>query len=547
MLLILLSAAILIPVLMGWGKIVNYIFTLSLKGISGNALSGIFGISILWTILAFFVPLNLYVEISTIFIGLIFFLKDHIYKEFYFISKKDYILLVSISVIIVFCGSFYPYILDHFGYYVPTIKWLTEFGLLKGISNLSLTLGQMSVWHIFQAGFSNFADPFQRINSILLIIYTFYIVEKKSWIQLCFIPVFLLFSQSPSPDLPVIIFSLVILNEILEGNKSAASLFAFSVFVFIIKPTMIWLPLLCFLYLLFIVKPSFKSFLPGILIIILFFIKNIWTFGYPVFPVSIGDAGVAWKPNAEILKISSRLAIQKTFDMQYTYEEIGKFSLSDYIKNWLFLDGIKSAVNISLIISLIVFIIFSFFKKNKIISLICISLLIKSILVIIFSAQYRFFLDVFFVVFFIMLISFFDKKRSLALFSALSIVVTGFFIMPSILQTSLPSFRPGKFLGKMKKEQIYKPSVYDQLPFNSYTVGNLSFHVSKKYPYSFNTPLPSIPESLIFDNVQAGIFSQMADEKNIRKGFIWKKLNPAQKIEAEKVINSIKNTYQQNQ
>jgi hypothetical protein len=131
MLLILLSAAILIPVLMGWGKIVNYIFTLSLKGISGNALSGIFGISILWTILAFFVPLNLYVEISTIFIGLIFFLKDHIYKEFYFISKKDYILLVSISVIIVFCGSFYPYILDHFGYYVPTIKWLTEFGLLK--------------------------------------------------------------------------------------------------------------------------------------------------------------------------------------------------------------------------------------------------------------------------------------------------------------------------------------------------------------------------------------------------------------------------------
>ncbi|WP_449401402.1 LIC_10190 family membrane protein [Chryseobacterium wanjuense] len=196
------------------------------------------------------------------FIGDDLFFKDKLYLEFYGLSKKDYSLISIVSLIILFCGSFYPYILDHFGYYVPTIKWLTEFGIIKGISNLDLTLGQMSVWHIFQSGFSNFSDPFLRINSILLIIYTLYIIEKKSWIQLCFVPVLLLFSQSPSPDLPVIIFSLIILNEIVKENKNTSLLFAFSVFVFSIKPTMIWLPILSFLYSIFIIKSNIKNLTP---------------------------------------------------------------------------------------------------------------------------------------------------------------------------------------------------------------------------------------------------------------------------------------------
>jgi hypothetical protein len=203
------------------------------------------------------------------------------------------------------------------------------------------------------------------MNSILLIVYTLYVVEKKSWIHLCFIPVLLLFSQSPSPDLPVIVFSLMILNEIIKENKQTSLLFIFSVFVFAIKPTMIWLPVLSFLYSIFIVKSSFKYLLPGILIIFLFFVKNIYTFGYPVFPVSIGDIGINWKPNPEVLKTSSQYAIQKTYDMQYSYQQIKEFSGFDYIKNWLFLDGIKSKINIFFVLSLVIFIVFSYIKKNK--------------------------------------------------------------------------------------------------------------------------------------------------------------------------------------
>lgn len=545
MILILLSTVLLIPVLIGLGKIVENFSGILIDGIAGKILSGTLGISLLWTFLAFFIPLNIYVEIPTIVLGLIYFSKNKLYQDFSKFSKKDFSLISIVSLIILFCGSFYPYILDHFGYYVPTIKWLTEFGLIKGISNLDLTLGQMSIWHIFQAGFSNFSDPFLRINSIILIVYALYIIEKKSWIHLCFLPVLLLFSQSPSPDLPVIVFSLIILNEILNENKQTSLLFAFSAFIFAIKPTMIWLPILAFLYSIFITKSNFKNLIPGILIVVLFFIKNIYTFGYPIFPVSIGDFGVGWKPNPKVLKISSQYAILKTYDMQYSYEEIQKFSSLDYIKNWLFLNGIKSKINILFILSLITFIIFTFIKKNKSISLICVSIIIKSILVLLFSAQYRFFIDVFFVIFFVMLINYFNQKKSIAVFSVLSIIFIGFLTLPNILQTYLPSFKLGNFMGKFEMKQFYKPSTYNYNKFESYKIVNFKFNVSKKYPYSFDTQLPAVSESYLFDDVKAGIFPQMIDEKNIRKGFIWKKLNSEEKKEAEKIINSINNSYKQ--
>ncbi|UTX46610.1 hypothetical protein [Chryseobacterium sp. MA9] len=542
MLLILFSSIFIIPVLMGWGKIIENVSGILFQGISGKILSGILGISLIWTLLSFFSPLNIYVEAASILLGLFFFFKTRIYQEFYQFSKKDFILLSAATLIIILAGSYYPYILDHFGYYIPTLQWLKEYGLVKGISNVDLTLGQMSVWHIFQAGFSNFSDPFLRINAVLLIIYTIYIIERKNWIHLCFLPVLLLFSQSPSPDLPVIIFSLIILNEMIAGNRNTTLLFAFSVFVFAIKPTMIWLPILVFSSSVFIFKNNFKPLLLGILILILFFIKNLWTFGFPVFPVAIGDLGVSWKPNPEVLKISSQFAIMKTYDMQYTYEEIQKFSTADHIKNWFSLEGIKSKINILFVLSLIIFSVFAWIKKKKLITLICISLLIKSILILAFSAQYRFFIDVFFVVFFVLFHEYFNQKKSIIVFSVLSLFFISILSFPVLIQKYIPSFRVGSFMTGFEKEQLYKPSTYEYHQFNTFKIGNFKFNVSHNYPYSFDTPLPAVTPFYIFDDVKAGIFPQLSDKNDLKKGFIWKKMTSEEKKEAQKVINNIKNT-----
>jgi hypothetical protein len=59
---------------MGWGKIMESFFGNGFGGISGKVLSGILGISLVWTLLSFF-PLNIYVEIPSILLGLFYFLK----------------------------------------------------------------------------------------------------------------------------------------------------------------------------------------------------------------------------------------------------------------------------------------------------------------------------------------------------------------------------------------------------------------------------------------------------------------------------------------
>lgn len=544
MLFILLTSIIIILTLLGWGKFLEIIFNKQLfEGISGKLMFGIFGINMIWTVLSFFIPLNIFIEIPTILIGLFYFFKEKLFLKFYKFSKKDIFLFTVSLFTILFCSSFYPYILDHFGYYLPSIQWLREYGLVKGISNLDLVLGQMSIWHIFEAGFSNFSDPFLRIDAVLLIIYLVYIIENKSWIQLCFLPILFLFSQSPSPDLPVIVFSLVLLNEILVNNKNTSLLFAFSVFVFAIKPTMIWLPILTFFYSIFITKSHFKTLLLGILILFLFCLKNIWTFGYPVFPVSIIDFGFSWKPNVELLNSSSQYAIQKTYDNQYSYDEIQKFSTFDYIKNWLFLDGIKSVINILFVLSLLVFTIFTFIKKNKIITFICISLIVKSILVLLFSAQYRFFIDVFFVIIFILFLDFFTKRKSMIVYSFLSLIFISFLTFPSLIAQSIPSFKMSSFMGKFEFQQLYKPSTYEYKKHQSFEAGNLKFNVSEKYPFNFDTPLPAISESYVFDYQKAGVFPQLIDKNDIRKGFISKKMNPDEQKQVEKITKKIKNSY----
>ncbi|MFZ4930254.1 LIC_10190 family membrane protein [Chryseobacterium sp. Mn2064] len=543
MIFILLSSILMISVLAGWGRIMEKISGYKLfPGISGKALLGILGIGILWTSISFFTPINIVLEIPTVTLGLIYFFKDKLYEDFYRFSKKEYYLGAVLLMAILLLGSFHPFILDHFGYYVPTIEWIKEYGLIKGISNLDLTLGQMSIWHIFQAGFSNFSDPFLRMNAVLLIIYSFYSIEKKSWIHLCFLPILLLFSQSPSPDLPVIIFSLIILDEILTGNRNTLFLFAYSTFVLAIKPTMIWLPILVFLNSIVAFKPSFKKLLFGIGILCLFFLKNIWTFGYPIFPVAIGDLGVLWKPNPEVLKISSQFAVQKTYDMQYSYQEIQQFSTGDYIKKWFTLEGIKSKINSIFILSLLAFIVFTCFKRKKIITLICISIVIKSVLILFFSAQYRFFIDVFFVIFLVSFHEYFTKRKSIIVFSLFSMLIISVLSFPGLIQKYIPSFRLGNFMTGFKKEQLYKPSIYEYHKFNSFEVGNLKFNVSKDYPYNFDTPLPAISESYISDDIQAGIFPQLIDKNDIRKGFIWKRMTSDEKKEAEKAIYNIKNT-----
>lgn len=542
MLYIFFSMVVLLPVFAGWGQLFRKIAGELFSGIAGQLFTGIFAVSLVWAITAFFFPLNLKVELITIIIGLMGFFYYKIYTQFWSFLRESPPAFFVILLFTIFFGSYYPFILDHFGYYVPTVKWLSEFGLVKGISNLDPTLGQMSAWHVLQAGFSNFSDPFLRLNTVLLIIYSIYIFEKKSWIHLVFLPVLFLFSQSPSPDLPVIVLSLILLNEILNSNKNAVLLFAFSAFVFFIKPTMIWLPIAVFLYALMVLKSKITFIIPGILILVLMIFKNIWVFGFPIFPVQFPDFGISWKPNSVLLANSAEMALLKTYDMQYSYQEIKEFSSFDFVKNWFFLKGIKGIIHQFFVLSLLMLMIFAIRKNSKIVWIIFFSLMMKSIVVLLFSAQYRFFLDVFFVVFFVILFHWFSKKNSLRIFFVFSGIIGVFLTFPNVTKTVFPSFNLGYFMTGFSENQFFKPASFELENYKTYQIGNLKFNVVQQYPFSFDTPLPSISPYFLQKYLEAGIFPQLQG-KALKEGFIWRKMSEEEKIQLQKIISSFPPEY----
>ena len=536
---IFLMLVVLLPALAGIGTFSAKIFKIVDAGLALTVLTGVFCCTVLWTVLAFFLPLSIYVETGTIFSGIFLFFYLNNYLLFWHFFSKNAIPFLVISCITIFFGSYYPFILDHFGYYVPTIKWLSEVGLVKGISNLDLMLGQMSLWHIFQAGFSHFADPFLRINVLVLIVYTIYIFEKKSWVHLAFFPVLYMLVQSPSPDLPVIVFSLIILNEIFTSNKNAGFLLALSVFVFAIKPTVIWLPLFTFFYCFFIQKSSPKTLIFPAALMFLFFFKNILTFGFPLFPAQFLDFGFSWKPNAGLLKNSAEIAVMKTFDMNFSFAEIQHFSQWEYFKNWLFLPGIKGKIHMVFVLSLIAFFVFALLKKSKLVWFLFIAVLIKSVAVFIFSAQYRFFIEVFFVFFFVLFFEILSKKFSLMIFGTLSIFVFAFLSFPSVPKNYFPSFKLGNFITGFDAKQFYKPSYFALNTYKTHQIGDLKFHVVDGYLYNFETPIPTISPQYIYEDWEAGIFPQLKG-KTLKEGFIWRKISPEEKEKLRILLNDFK-------
>ncbi len=538
MLYIFISTLLLIPAFIGIGNWCERCFKRSNNSLAIKALLGMNATAFVWALVAFFYPINLYSEAVFLALGFsgFFLMKSH-REMFSFLRQHSFYFGISL-VICLLAGSFYPFILDHFGYYIPTINWIKTFGLTKGISNLDIVLGQMSVWHILQAGLSSFSDIFLRLNTITLVIYLIYIFERSAWAHWIFVPFLFLFAQSPSPDLPTLIISLIILNEVFRHNTNASLLWSLSAFVFVIKPTMIWVPIFIALYLIFTVKASAKHYIMGSIFILLFVLKNIWCFGYPIFPVQVLDLNLSWKPDLETLKISSEIAIQKTYDMQYSMEEIRQFSTWDYIINWITLKGIKAFIHIAFILSILILGIITAIRKSSILYFLFFAVVVKSLLVLLFSAQYRFFLDVFFVVALVLLLHRCSKTMGISLFVAFSIFFIGFLAQPLWVQTYVPSFQLGHYMKGFNIKQLVKPSHYALKRYSTHQVGNLKFNVAQGYPFSFDTPMPAITFFALKEYSETKVFPQKIGESP-KEGFIWKKLNDEEQKQLQDIIKQV--------
>ena len=503
------------------------------QNLSGYLLNGVLAVMLFWSIIAFVHPLDLYVELITTFLGLLLFFKERLYTLFYQLRFSWFIYLLCLLVII--SGSFAPFILDHFGYYVPTIEWIKTEGWVKGVANVEWVLGQMSLWHMLQAGFSNFGDPFLRLNAIFLLYFLFYVAERKRYILLLFFPLALFFTQSPSPDLPVILLSLIVLTEIFEENKNYSALLAISMLIFAIKPTMIWVPIFVFGTMMIRKKLSFRNLGIAIFIGLIYLLKNIVVSGYPLFPTSMLATDFMWTAQSENFVTSSKFALMKSFDMVYPYEMLIQKTLPQKVLLWITLPGIKGVINVLFLLSWLVFTGFCLKAKKKVLWVLWISLLVKSVFVLLFSAQYRFFIDVLVVMYIVMLWQILQDRIIKIGVAGIAVILVVFLSFPAILNKIIPSFRLSNFMKGMYKEQIFIPQNYNWQKFTKIQLGNVSFNLVKDYVYIFDTPTPGITLYNLQEYLKMNYIPQYIDAKS-KKGFYPKTLSVDERKQLENLI-----------
>nr|WP_309642077.1 hypothetical protein [Flavobacterium sp.] len=198
--------------------------------------------------------------------------------------------------------------IDNETYYIQTIQWLNEYGFVKGLANLHLFLAQTSGWHILQSAFSfsYVSNHWNHLNGFCLLLGNLFAIFQLNdyfktrnrwhlWIGLLPIMNVVLFPfcSVPSPDLAVIMLSLLLFYYFIKQRdenemETINVLFIIAVFIIYIKITALPLMLLPLLYLgMHFKKMNAKitlSLVVGLLVFIVFIIKNTILTGYPLFP-----------------------------------------------------------------------------------------------------------------------------------------------------------------------------------------------------------------------------------------------------------------------
>jgi hypothetical protein len=396
-----------------------------------TSILGLFATTIIASIWAIFGRINIefhvFLLLLNIFISLRF--KDKIlaiYKLFLSQFKElqnilKVVFIITTLLIIAQCSSI-PFIIDNESYYIQTIKWINEYGFVKGLANLHLFLGQTSGWHVTQSVF-NFSFLYKNFNDLsgycLLLgllfsiqkLNDFYTNYNKNYLVAGLFPLFNIFLfqfiSAPSPDVPVYVFSIILFFYFLENFKKLTPevfnlIVILVLFLVYIKNTMLTfgiIPLILLtLHFKLLSKKLLKPILLAILIISLFIIKNMIICGSPIFPSkSFNSFSTAYAiPNAiENFYYDSI----KHFGYSVTAQQYNLISPFSLFFKWLAIPKLHGLFN-SLSIFLIVFVPFFIYKfqNKKSLWTLYIVMVLQLVLLFMTSPQYRFFMN--FIIFF---------------------------------------------------------------------------------------------------------------------------------------------------
>lgn len=476
---------------------------------------------------------------------------NDVWRKLVVLPKHFKILLSAISIIILAKCSLSPFILDNESYYVQTIKWLNEFGYVKGIANVHLYLGQQSGLHLTQSvfNFSFLYKNFNDINGLLLLAGNAFafvkLNEYESSKKIHFLIVGLLplanvlllqFVSAPSPDLPIYILSFIVVFYFIESFNNAQKIYfqhivLLSLFAILIKPTAIALAF--FPVILLVKNKKLFRHLPilvgvSVLVFGLFLGKNYITSGHPFFPIAWNILGADFA----LPEIITNLYYQQTklYSFHLGKAAYDKMSTWQLFMSWLTMPKLHGFFNkIAILLVFAVPIIIRKKLKQRAWLWIYGVMIVQLIVLAASSPQYRFFLN-FILLFGITIASLIIMKlkiMKLALY--LSTIIAAIILFFPLNISSITDNRATQIIHVFAFKNIIVPESNSNLrtEFKSVTERNLHYYSPIKNDFFWGTgdgPLPCVNERQINLFKRKFRIVPQPFSKNLRDGFFSEEL-----------------------
>ncbi|WP_395066465.1 LIC_10190 family membrane protein [Flavobacterium sp.] len=543
----------------GFDKIIG----LKNKNFILTSVLGLFFITLIASIWSIFGRINIEFHLFLLIVNGLLFLKFKkeivaLYKSFVSDFKQlESVLkffLIAISVFIIAQCASIPYVIDNESYYIQTIKWINEYGFVKGIVNLHFFLGQTSGWHITQSAF-NFSFLYSNFNDLsgfCLLLGNFFAIQKlhefhannnKNYLLIGLFPLsnILLFQfiSAPSPDIPVYVLSFIIFFYFLENFKKATIelfnlLIVLILFVLYIKNTTVTFTIIPIILLVFnfkvLSRNLAKPFLLASIILALFITKNMIICGSPVFPSKL--FGVFTTDYAIPDSIENFYYDQlKYYGYFVDLQQYNSMSAFDLFLRWLSLPKLNGLFNkISILLLLIVPIFIYKFQNKKGIWMLYGIMILQLLLLFATSPQYRFFMN--FILFFCIfcLICMVQNRKTINLLLILSLLPT---LLILFVPINLNRFSNYKFMMELSNFSIentifpYKNTKYNS-DFETIKIGNLNYNSPTAIDFfwaSGDGELPSVNKQQIdYFQKYFKIVPQMRTN-DLKDGFYAKKLS----------------------
>ena len=496
---------------------------------------GLFLITLVASFWAIFGRLNFEFHVFLFSINLIFFSNNRleilkVYRRFFEEVKHltlflKFFLFVTSILIIATCSTV-PYVIDNESYYLQTIKWINEYGFVKGLVNLHFFLGQTSGWHIAQSVF-NFSFIYDKFNDlsgyILLLGYVFsvlklnhfFINKNINYLIVGLFPITSLFLfqfiSAPSPDVPVYVLSFIIFFKFIENFKKSDDqqfnlILILVLFCLFIKNTslgLIFIPIFLFLQNFRILsRKMFYPVLISFVVASLFITKNMIICGAPIFPSKTFEFFTTNYSIPDTIE-SFYYDQLKYYGYFLNLEQYESMSKMDLFFRWLSLPKLNGLFN-KIAVILILVLPFLIYKFNNVKSfwIIYFTFIIQLILLFLTSPQYRFFMN--FILFFLLflLVCFIRKKIFINTILILSLVPS---VIVLLFPINMNSFSNYKFMLKLSNfsvQNIVFPHENTKLntEFEKIKYGNLIINSPKDNSFfwaSGNGDLPCVNKTQI--------------------------------------------------